>query len=138
MLQLLDVVNLALLAGSFDHGGQIDNYELLVSLRMSMPYPKRLTRQIKWEVDASQHDGKENIPSTQTSNKGKGTRCFLTLCSNRHVALGSVQEGAGKETKGRDKGEKDEEEDEVGADGADEVDETEDAHADHEVACCSC
>jgi hypothetical protein len=94
---------------------------------------KVLTRKIKWEVDASQHDRKENVPSKDTSNERESASGFLTLCSDCCVALGRVEKGSRKETERGYKREEDEEEDQVGADGADEVDKTQYAHADHEV-----
>jgi hypothetical protein len=81
-----------------------------------------LTGKIEWKVNAGQHNGHENVPPTEASNKCKSTRSFLTLESGSSIALGCVEVGAGKETESWDKGEEDKEEDQVGADGADKID----------------
>jgi hypothetical protein len=95
----------------------------------------KLTRQIQWEIDTSQHNGEENVPSADTCDESKSTSSFGKLDSKVRSAIGKLEVARGKETKCGHKCEEDKEEDEVRANRADEVDEAQDAHHDEEVCC---
>ena len=70
-----------------------------------------LTRKVDWEVDTSQHDRKQDVPTKNTSDECERASRFLTLVSDSSLALGTVEEGASKKTECGYEREEDEEED---------------------------
>jgi hypothetical protein len=107
---------------------------MLASISRSSSTRIILTRQIKWKVDASQHNSHQNVPTKQTRDKAKCASRLLTLRCDRSMSFCEIEERASEETECGDEREEDEEEDKVRADGADEVNEAENSHADHKIA----
>lgn len=92
----------------------------------------RLTGQREGEIQAGEHDGREDPPAEHAHHERQSGAGDLTRLGGARVALREMPVGGGEEAEGGDEQAEDADEDEVGAQRADGVDEAEHGHEDEE------
>jgi hypothetical protein len=87
-----------------------------------------LTRQLEWEVQRSEQDGKKDPPAQHACDESASASSDEQSASLGDTALGKVPVSAGEAAESSDEGSEDADEDHVGAERADHVDEAEETH----------